>query len=283
MKLWIIGAGGLVGGALVKRCTASHLNFTATLREQADVTDLSQLIRCAREIQPTHIINCAAYTNVDRAESEPELAFKINADGAANLATVAKECSAKLIHLSTDYVFDGKSTVPYKEEDPCSPLGVYGKSKREGEVRLLNSEAEICIIRSSWIFGRGGKNFISSILEAMKSKPIIKVVSDQRGSPTFSHDLAQAILKLLPHRGIFHFANQGELSRLEIARDILQEVKRLGFKVACEQLEAVGSLEFPTPAPRPAYSVLNCDKLANTLGWRPRPWKEILREYVYEC
>lgn len=282
MKLWIVGAGGLVGKALSRRCAELHLNYVATSKEEADITDLPQLLNVAHIIQPTHIINCAAYTNVDQAESEQELVRKINVEGPDNLARVAKEHRAKLIHLSSDYVFDGKGQAPYKEDDLCAPNGIYAKSKRDGELRIISSGADYCIIRTSWVFGRGGKNFISSILEAMKTKSVLKVVNDQSGCPTFCVDLANAILKLLPHSGIFHFANHGIVSRFDIAQVLLQEAKRMGYQLVCEKIEPVSSANFPTPAPRPSYSALSCEKLTATLGWKPRPWKETLKDYIHD-
>jgi dTDP-4-dehydrorhamnose reductase len=208
------------------------------------------------------------------------MAFAINAQGPENLGEFSKKFGKKIIHISTDYVFDGAAHTPYKETDRCHPINVYGKSKWLGEKKLLEKNPNACIIRSSWLFGKGGKNFVSSIFQLLKEKETLRVITDQKGRPTFCPDLARVILSMLDQSGIFHFANLGARSRFEIAQDVLSTARALGIKMACTTLVPVLSAEFPTPAKRPAYSVLNTDKIENATC-KPRTWEEVLKEYVY--
>jgi len=279
MKVWILGAGGLLGSAVQRMCSKSKIPSVAMQREEADITHIVHLRKMAEKIRPTHIVNCAAYTNVDGAEKEPELAFRVNADGPCNIGVVGREFDAGVVHISTDYVFDGIGKRPYIETDRCQPIGTYAKSKWEGENNLLTVFPLACIIRSSWLFGVRGKNFISSILDLMRSKIELKVVDDQRGRPTFCEDLAQTVVALLNHTGIFHFANSGEVSRYNMAVEIFEEAKRRGVRLACEKIIPVKSDEFLTLAKRPFYSVLDTAKISAILGDKPRDWREGLKEY----
>ena len=260
MKMWIIGAHGMLGSALMQSCQRKEIDVIGTSREESDITQSDQLISKAKQIKPTHIVNCAAYTDVDRAEKEPEIAFAINAEGAANIARVARECGARLLHISTDYVFNGIGDRPYCEEDPCSPPNQYGKSKWEGEKKVLQLFPEACILRTSWLFGQKGKNFISSLMHWFQQKQELQIVDDQRGKPTYCNDLAEAILTLLDRKGIVHFANDSEKSRYHIALELLEACKRRGISLKCQQIFPVSSDKFPTPAVRPLYSVLDTKK-----------------------
>jgi dTDP-4-dehydrorhamnose reductase len=280
MKVWIVGSQGLVGSTLHQLCREKKIACVATSKQEADVSDLEALRRKAAEIEPTHIVNCAAYTDVDGAENNFDAAYLVNTFGAENLGLLAKEFHCKLVHLSTDYVFDGEKREPYLEQDECRPLGVYAKSKHEGELRLLEVCPKACVIRSSWLFGVKGKNFISSMLSIMQKTEVVKVVADQKGRPTYCRDLAEAVLDLLCHSGIFHFANDGELSRFEMAQDIYTEARALGIEMVCRSIVPVPSSEFPTRAKRPIYSVLHTGKVERVLGVRPRTWNETLKEYL---
>lgn len=282
MKLWILGANGLLGSALTRLCKAKLIEYVATGRD-VDITHLSQLKKFLRSKEAqgiTHLINCAAYTDVDRAEKEPDLARAINATGPENAGLAANAIRAKVVHISTDYVFGGQSKKPYVETDPCQPTGVYAQTKWEGENNLLDVCPSACIIRSSWFFGSKGKNFISSLLDKIRSEEVLRIVSDQRGRPTFVEDLSHAVLALLCHSGIFHFANEGDVSRFQMAEKILQHVRHLELPIVCRELIPVESSYFPAAAKRPAYSVLSTDKVAGVLGFQPRPWEEAMKEYV---
>lgn len=281
MKLWIVGSKGLLGRSLIQKCNDKNIEFVDTSHEDVDITHLDQLKKFSDEtLSITHIINCAAFTNVDNAEKEPELAHAVNAIGPENIGIVAQRIGARAIHISTDYVFNGKGKRPYLETDDCEPIGVYGKTKLEGENNLLDVFPTACIIRSSWLFGNGGKNFISSILHRMRSDETLRVVSDQKGRPTLAVDLAEAVLSLLCHSGIFHFANYGEVSRFEMAQKIRERALSIDIPLVCREVLPVPTDFFPTPAKRPSYSVLSTNKIESLLGLRPRHWEEALVEYL---
>ena len=281
MKLWILGAHGFLGSALCALCTEKQINFVATGKEEADITDLEHLRKFFKMHNVTHIINCAAYTDVDGAEKHSEQALLVNALGPKNIGIIAHENGLKIIHISTDYVFDGSLERPYTELDPCQPVdNIYAKTKWEGEKNLSHVCPSACIIRTSWLFGKGGKNFISSVFQKMKKEPSLKVVSDQRGRPTFAPDLALAILELLESTGIYHFANAGEVSRFEIATEIKKKAEELNIPLSCKEIIPTTSDLFPTPAKRPGYSVLNTKKIESVLSHPPRRWTEALSEYL---
>jgi len=281
MKIWIVGGEGLLGRTLQSLCERQRLKYFATSRLQADITDLDMLRRCAEKNRPTHIVNCAAYTDVDSAEKNPEHAFRVNAEGAENIATAAKEFDTRLVHVSTNFVFNGLKKTPYFETDACNPIGIYGKSKWEGEQRVLDVFPSACIIRTSWLFGRGGKSFISSLVNLLRKQQEMKVVEDQTASLTFCEDLAQAILRLICHTGVFHYANRGECSRFQIAEEIYKETKSQGMSLACNRLVPVPSSAFPAIAPRPSYSVLDTRKVEGVLGAAPRLWTEVLKDFLH--
>ena len=283
MKLWIIGSKGFLGSALSKLCVKKNIEFVGTGKEEADITHLDHLKKFSHTApceDVTHIVNCAAFTDLDLAEKNEEQAFLVNATGPENVGSVAQEMHAQMIHISTDYVFDGRLKRPYLESDECHPINIYGKSKLEGEKNLLDICPSACIIRSSWLFGKGGKNFISSVFQKMQKETVLKVVSDQRGRPTFVEDLASVILELLCHSGIYHFANQGEVSRFEIAQEIRKRALALKIPLVCQEIVPITSEAFPTPAKRPSYSVLDTKKVESILGTHPRDWRDALNEYL---
>lgn len=279
MKLWVTGGQGMLGKTVKQLCVEKGIPCIATSHSEADLTNPPVLLHLAERIQPTHIINCAAYTDVDGAEKNEEKAYAVNALGARNLALAAIKVGAKFIQISTDYVFDGFATAPYREEDQSSPINVYGKSKWEGEKQVLDAYPKACIIRTSWLFGAQGKNFISSVHNWLQDKEKIQVVADQCGRPTYVQDLAHAVLDLLDAEGIVHFANAGAISRYQLALDIREEMLKCGKLVRCIQIEPVASQQFPTPAKRPCYSVLATEKFTQITGKQPRPWKEAIGEY----
>lgn len=281
MKIWIIGAEGLLGACLKELCNKRRLSFFATGKENGSVTCLETLKLKAEEHKPTHIVNCAAFTDVDGAEKLSKEAYAVNASGAENLGIIAREFGAKLVHISTDYVFSGSSQMtPFTEVDVCNPVGVYATSKWEGEVRLLAEFPQACVVRTSWIFGKRGKNFISVLFGKLKIQEVIKAVDDQLGRATFCYDLAEAILALLCHSGIFHFANEGELTRYQIALDMYKHAQMHRKEIACKEILPVKSTDFPAAAPRPIYSVLCTRKIEALLGCKPRSWQGALHEFL---
>ena len=207
----------MLGSVLLEHCRQSGIEAVGTSRLEADVCQLEQLERAAAEIYPTHIINCSAYTDVDGAEKNSQAAFAVNAEGASNVALAAKEFESRLIHISTDYVFGGNGSQPYCEGDVCAPINVYGKSKWEGEKRVLEVLPNACILRTSWLFGRKGKNFISSLLSWFQQKDELQVVSDQCGKPTYCHDLAHAVMAFYwMRKGPFILPTRGELRGMKL-------------------------------------------------------------------
>lgn len=283
MKLWVVGAGGMLGSALVECCRARGIAAVGTTRQEGDIADVAQLRRICKALGPTHIVNCAAYTDVDGAEKEPAAAYAINRDGAGHVAKVARELGVRLVHVSTDYVFDGKGLAPYREEDLCAPGNHYGMSKWEGEKKVLEILPTACVMRTSWLFGTKGKNFISSLLKGFQQREELQVVFDQCGKPTWCRDAAEAVLTLLESEGIVHFANGGERSRYQIALEMLQAARDSGIEVKCRSILPVPSAQFPTPAARPAYSVLDTTRYRHLTKIEPRPWGEAVREFLHEA
>ena len=283
MKLWITGSLGLVGTALQKRCANESIEYVATSRAEADISSLQHIkkfLHSPAGKDVTHIVNCAAYTNVDLAEKEPDMAHRINAVGPENLGAVAHQFDLKVLHLSSDYVFGLAGDRPFTETDPCEPASVYAKTKYEGESELLDVYPQACILRTSWVFGQGGKNFVSAILSKIQKEEKISVISDQRNRLTYVDDLSEAVLSLLCHSGIFHFANHGETSRFDVARHMVQAAQERGLPVACREVLAVNSSAFPQLAKRPSYSALDTTKIESLLGIFPRPWEIALKEFI---
>jgi len=284
MKLWITGAKGLVGTALKNRSRNEQIDSIATTRQEVDISSLKHIkdfLHSQAGKDVTHIINCAAYTNVDQAEKEPDFAHQINAIGPENLGNVAHNFDLKLIHLSSDYVFGIAGDKPFTENDPCKPVSTYARTKYEGEQRLLDIFPQACILRTSWVFGQGGKNFVSSILDRIQKEEKIYVASDQRNRLTYVQDLSQVILSLLCHSGIFHFANRGETSRFEVAQQMLETAQDRGIPLACKEVFAVNSSTFPQLAQRPIYSALDTTKIENLLGIAPRSWETTIKEFIH--
>ncbi len=278
MKLWITGGEGMLGSCLAALCKKRGIACTPTGRAHVDIADEAAVLNHAQQGGYTHIINCAAYTAVDRAEQEKEKAFLINGKGPENLAKVAKTYGLKLIHVSTNFIFDGTKDCPYEEEDGANPENMYGASKWEGEKRILAVFPEACIIRTSWVFGKGGKNFISSVLERMKTEKTISAPSNLVGRPTSVNDLAEALFHFLDKQGIFHFANHGAVSPYDIACSIQQVAREKKLALACTEIVAV--THNATSIKRPENGVLSTKKVET---WLPiRNWQEGWEEIFCE-
>jgi dTDP-4-dehydrorhamnose reductase len=276
-RIWITGAGGLVGKTL-----CSKIDAIATSRE-LDIADLSAVRAFAKKNGPlTHIINCAAFSEVDPAESAIEAAFRTNAVGPENLGRLALEIGAHLIHLSTDYVFDAKKGSPLKEDDHPEPCNVYGKTKLEGEKRLFSVFPKACVLRTSWIFGAEGKNFVAKLLPLLETKDELRLVFDQTSRPTYVFDLANAIIELLDDSGLYHFANREPTNKYEFSLSFREIAEEMGFAIRCKTIVPVASSEFSSPAKRPLYSALHTGKIEKRLGSPIRPWKDCIREYLNE-
>jgi dTDP-4-dehydrorhamnose reductase len=290
IRVWVPGGGGLLGQAMMLELQLRGIDAVATGLE-VDITSAEAVRAAFAEHQPTHVVNCAAYAQVDDAEKDEAAALAANGEGPGILARGAREHGAAFVHFSTDYVFDGRGTEPYPVDAPCAPASAYGRTKRVGEERVLEVIAQGLrgyIIRTSWLFGVGGKNFVSTMLELMAKRPELRVVHDQRGRPTYAPDLAAASLDLAgidtgltpAEPGLYHFANAGAVSWFEFARRIAERARELDFPLSVERLLPCTTAEFPRPAPRPAWSVLDTTRIERALGRVPRHHALALDEYL---
>ena len=283
--IWLIGNKGMLGTELSEALRGADLPFTGTDRE-VSILDEAALFAYAAGKDIRWIVNCAAYTAVDKAEDEREICAALNRDGPANIARVAERIGASLLHISTDYVFDGRGERPYAEDDPIGPTGVYGRTKAEGEAAAFGACPRTVVLRTAWLYGKHGPNFVATMLRLMKEKESIGVVADQRGTPTWARDLSAAIVAILraaaPTYGIFHFTNAGETTWYDFAL----EIKRLGLATGllardCA-VNALATAQYPTKAKRPAYSVLSKEKIKALYGAEPPDWKDSLARYFRE-
>lgn len=276
---WITGSQGLLGSALTAKCKAAlHETHLKTGRE-VDISDRAAVLAFVRKNPKiTHIVNCAAFSQVDAAESCREEAYKANVLGPENLALAAKEIGAKLIHISTDYVFSGKIRRPLTEEDPVGPSSYYGKTKLEGEEKALEHSA--CVIRTSWIFGSGGKNFVSKLLKMLQSQKEIRLTDDQYGRFTYAPDLADAILLMLDKSGLYQFANAGISTKYEFGLAMREEAFLMGYPIMAESIIPVPGVFFPAPCERPAFSALDTTKIEAFMTIRH--WREPLKDFLCE-
>jgi len=292
MTLWLVGAKGMLGSAFAEQLEGLGESVVKTGAE-VDISDRRAVFAVALEKRPTHIINCAAYTRVDDAETHASEAERANVIGAENLALAANETDGRLIHFSTDYVFAGDAHEPYDELAPCAPKTVYGRTKWEGERRVLAvaTEARAYIVRTSWLFGKHGNNFVQTMVRLLAHQDELRVVSDQTGRPTYAPDLAAGVLRLVglkPQRsspakmGVYHYANAGATNWHAFACAIREGALRRGFPVRTRTVVPVTTSEFPRPAPRPQYSVLSTRRFESASGVTPRPWREALEAYLDE-
>jgi dTDP-4-dehydrorhamnose reductase len=275
MRVTLFGASGLLGKALLREWGGDSV--TALSSKDADIRDGPRILQVAQKTQPEWIVLSAAYTDVDGCESNAELAFAVNRDGAVNVARAAKEVGARLLFLSSDYVFDGTKKTPYETGDSRNPQSVYGRTKADAEINVLDVLPESCIVRTSWLFGVGGKCFPDTILKLAADRPTLDVVDDQRGSPTYVIDLARAIVALCRKNanGIVHLTNAGDCSWFEFAQQI---VKSAGLATV---VRPTSSAQMARPAPRPAYSVLSASSL-HALDVQMPSWEDALDRYLEE-
>ncbi|AXM89106.1 dTDP-4-dehydrorhamnose reductase [Anoxybacillus ayderensis G10] len=276
MKVVVTGANGQLGQELVRQLQQTNVELYSFTKRDLDITNESIVNEVITKIKPDIIINAAAYTKVDQAEIEEETAYLVNAFGQRNLAVVAEKVEAKICYISTDYVFDGNSTVPYREYDQTNPLGVYGKSKHAGEELTRSLCSRYFIVRTAWVYGEFGQNFVKTMLRLVKEKEEIGVVNDQIGSPTYTVDLARFIIELVQTEkfGIYHATNSGSCSWYEFAKAIFEESN---MKV---KVHPITTEQFPRPAKRPKYSVL--DNFSLKVNGFPmlRHWREALKEFL---
>jgi dTDP-4-dehydrorhamnose reductase len=272
-KILVTGSNGQLGKELKKLSLSfPQIDFIFLSREDLPIHHFELVRNYFKGYHPQYIINCAAYTAVDRAETEKDLAFQVNAEAVGVLAAVCKEYHARFIHISTDYVFDGTATTPYKEDSATNPQGVYGASKLEGEKQAVQLNPDSIIIRTSWVYSEYGKNFVKTMLKLMQEKEEINVVDDQVGSPTYAADLAEVIMQIISSQqwkpGIYHYSNDGVISWYGFAGAI----KELSGSTC--KINPIATSDFPTPAKRPAYSVLDKTKIQQTFGIELKGWKQ---------
>ena len=281
MRVLIFGAGGQVGTAL-QRLAPANAQISALTRDTIDLADSSAIAPLIRSAAPDLIINAAGYTAVDKAESEPELAHAINAAAPGEIARVAAETGARFVHISTDFVFDGTSGLPYAVDAPVNPLSVYGASKAAGEAALAAAGGNALTVRTAWVYGAGGANFVETMLRLMRERSSINVVADQMGSPTHADSLARALWRLAETeaRGIVHFTDAGTASWYDFAVAVYDLGRQAGMLARDVEIMPIATSAYPTPARRPAYSVLDKSATWELLGGAARHWQHELADMI---
>ena len=284
MRVLVTGGTGQLGHEVARDFGLQGHEVFAPTREQMNLENPEEVATVARSYAADWVINCGAYTQVDKAESEPDKAFTVNRDSPAALAKSVADYGGRLLHVSTDFIFDGTKTTPYAEHDKANPLGVYGQSKLEGELAVLDALPGATVLRTAWVYGIYGNNFVKTMLRVAATGRPLRVVNDQIGSPTWTTDIAAAMLALVGSgkAGVFNYVNGGETSWHGFATAILEEAAALGFDIKTEVVELIPTSEYPTPAARPAYSVLATDKIKNCLDWDIPQWRDSLKNMLKE-
>jgi dTDP-4-dehydrorhamnose reductase len=283
-RVLVTGASGQLGSEVVALLQRQGHDVFRPGRLQMDFLQPEQVAEVAGAVRADWVVNCAAYTQVDRAESEPVEAQLVNCDSAAKLAEAVAAYGGRLLHVSTDFVFDGSSSKPYREDDRPNPLSVYGRSKRAGELAVMAALPEAVILRTAWVYGVHGNNFVKTMLRLGAEREQLRVVCDQVGTPTWTRDIALAISELIRHEagGMYHYTAAGETSWHGFASAILHEARRLGFEVRTTTIEAIPTSGYPTPATRPAYSVLDTGKIRTRLSLSIPDWQDSLVKMLEE-
>ena len=288
MMITVIGSNGQLGWELVKRGNKKGFKVNSFDYPVIDITNPESIMTHISSKKTECVINAAAYTAVDKAESEPEEAFAVNCNGPRYLARHCRRIDRPLIHISTDYVFDGCQKTAYTEKDIIKPLGVYGESKAAGENSVRYSLTKHIILRTAWLYGVHGQNFVKTMLDSMRKRQVVKVVSDQFGCPTYAADLADAILSICAKIiagdsttwGTYHYCGDGKTSWYHFA-EAIQEISSKHERLALEELVPIKTVEYPLPAKRPMNAVLDCHKINKEFNITPRPWKDSLNQMIY--
>jgi len=292
MTILVTGAKGQVGRELINKGMLSGRDMVGIDLQEVDITDAVAVKRFLDPMDLEIVVNAAAFTAVDAAETEVEAAFGVNRDGAAHLAGICAEKKIPLIHISTDYVYDGTKKGAYLESDPVSPQGVYARSKAQGDAAVADMLTEHIILRTAWVYSVHGHNFVKTMLGLFREKPSVAVVDDQYGSPTNASDIADAILRIVDHIqknketewGVYHYTGQGKTNWYGFAEKVYELAAPLDT-FSLKELKPIPSSSYPTPAKRPANSVLDCTKIQEMFGIVPAPWEESLRgmlDEIYE-
>jgi dTDP-4-dehydrorhamnose reductase len=290
MIVLVVGPRSMLAQELLPCLQQAGFSVVGRGRPGLDLTQKASIHTVFEEVRPDICINTAAYTAVDKAESDAAGAFAVNRDGVASLAEACRAVAIPCIHLSTDYVFPGAESRPYLEEDPTAPLGVYGRSKWEGEEALRAMHREHLIVRTAWLYGHHGTNFVKTMLRLARERQVLQVVHDQHGCPTWTRDLARALTVICHHLthtqnahfwGTYHFCGAGQTTWYDFARAIFAEV-RFSEVLSIQRVDPIPTTAYPTPAKRPAYSVLDCTKIQRVFGITPRPWRDSLHDCMQE-
>jgi dTDP-4-dehydrorhamnose reductase len=283
--IWLVGNQGMLGTEVHHRLQVRNMEHVATDLD-VDIADRQALSKFSGPLALSWIVNCSAYTAVDRAEDEPEQAFRINAEGVRNLALVARQKGAGFFHISTDYVFDGLKEQAYLETDTPNPLGVYGRSKLQGELHIREHIDNHVILRTAWLYGPNGNNFVRTMLRLFQERDEVRVVADQRGSPTLAGDLANVIMQIITRKalqyGTFHFTNEGRTTWFEFASLILELARKYHLLNREVRLLPLTTDQYPTRVLRPANSYMSKEKIKAMLGIHVRPWQEALESFMAE-
>lgn len=285
MKVLVTGAGGQLGRELVLLLERSGMDTIALTRNELDLTAAADSIAGAIAAhQADWVVNCAAYTQVDKAESEPELAHAVNRDAAAAIAEGVRRSGGRMLQVSTDFVFGGDKGSPYREDDTPAPLGVYGQSKYAGEQAVLEVLPQALLLRTAWVYGSHGHNFVKTILRVAGEREELRVVDDQIGTPAWSRDIVAAMLALMraDAGGIYHFTNEGVASWYDFALAVLELGAAHGISIKARSVLPIPTVDYPTPARRPAYSVLSKEKIRPLLPGRIPHWRSSLRNMLKE-
>jgi len=287
MRMLITGANGQLGRELVRQGRALNIALHAFKRQELDITQPNQVNTIVAKASPSFVVNAAGYTNVDKAEAEADLAFEVNKIAPGYLARCCADRNIALLHISSDYVFDGLKGKPYHETDPIAPLGIYGQSKAQGEAAIRSVLKNHIILRTSWLYSVYRHNFVKTMLGLGTQKKIVRVVADQFGSPTSAADLAAAVLTIAakigsaadPDWGTYHYCGNGVTSWHGFAKKVLQLASSY-VPLQTKHVEAITTAEYPTPAKRPPYSALDCSRIKKIFGIDPKPWQESLKRTI---
>jgi dTDP-4-dehydrorhamnose reductase len=291
MKILLAGANGQVGREIQDIGLPDGMQLVALNRLELDITDAEQIHCAIKKYTPNVIINAAAYTLVDKAEQDSLNAFAINGEGPANLAKACQQLDIPLIHISTDYVFDGTKNQPYLEDDSSSPINIYGQSKWQGEENVRKYASKHIILRTSWVFGFYGNNFVKTVLRIAQKESVANIVHDQQGAPTYAGDIAHAIIEIIKRIngkekletlwGTYHYTNFPAVSWYEFAKEIVSAIPS-AIPVSLKEIKPITTSEYPTPAKRPLYSVLHCQKITNVFGIIQYDWQSTLNYLMEE-